>query len=193
MSLPPHLRSRLARLAAIHRPLTATELLSCWGDDFGGTEGEAIIVGRGAYPAARALLECLRGSSEPEEDNWDTPLYLREGPERITLYALALCSTILPPLSFLPPSLTHLSLLRMSFDTARLARVLPKVVPLLEYLDIYECEGIDISWCESVDWRRWVYLKGVRLGIPIQGRVDVWHRLSRAVNANRGAEIELLV
>ncbi|KZT51171.1 hypothetical protein CALCODRAFT_148693 [Calocera cornea HHB12733] len=205
--LPPHLRQRLVRLAAIHHPLTHEQLRICWGDDYSGTGGEAIAIGREASGAVRELLRALRpaGEAPAPAETWDTPIHLLAAPQLPVLQTLVLVKTSLPILSILPRTLTHLSLVSCNFDAVRTARNLPKILPLLEWIEIRECVNIEGSWFEALDWSRWTALRGVRL-IPIQhdwevgtgggarspGAREEWkRRVERKIEAGRAGEVEI--
>ncbi|EJU05247.1 hypothetical protein DACRYDRAFT_92647 [Dacryopinax primogenitus] len=204
--LPAHLRRRLVRLAALRCPLTREQLEVCWGDGYSGTGGEAIIIGREAYGALRQLLHALRRASEAPapEEAWDTPLHLLAAPPIPVLHTLVLVKTPLPSLALLPRTLTHLSLVRCTFDSIRTARNLPKSLPLLEWIEVNECEGIDGAWFEGVDWGRWAGLVGVRLvpapleglvvdgGVPRVREKENWQeRVRKRIENGRMGEVEI--
>ncbi|KZO97762.1 hypothetical protein CALVIDRAFT_59972 [Calocera viscosa TUFC12733] len=163
--LPAHLRQRLVRLAAIHRPLTRDQLKVCWGGDYSGTGGEVIILGRETYGAMKGLLHALHRAGEAPlpEESWDTPMHLLAAPQLPVLHTLVLVKTPLPSLTLLPRTLTHLSLVNCTFDAMRTARNLPKTLPLIEWIEIRECEGIEWSFFGTLDWGRWTALRGARL------------------------------
>ncbi|KAL0581549.1 hypothetical protein V5O48_000478 [Marasmius crinis-equi] len=167
--IPPHLRLELLRYSAVFAPLCNTRLSAMMAGE-GHVEGELIIVGpngslnedhffKASSPISRVQ------SHTPEDHDWDS-----DDPSPNPLRLLALVSTKLglPTLLSLPPTITHMALIKL--PTPIPLHRLPSVCPLLELLDLSynlwlqpPSEETTRS-LERLDWGKWRRLEtlGIR-------------------------------
>ncbi|KAI6109515.1 hypothetical protein F5141DRAFT_1203021 [Pisolithus sp. B1] len=149
--IPVHLRRALMRYAAVHMPLSVSELEAvCAGH--GSADGDLIVVGprtslrrdwfqktiEGVRPGETAqgplthltLEEC----SNDAEDTWDDTLSLDT--ELASPTMLSFVSTLLtvPTFLALPHTITHLALLNIPYQVP--LQRLPTICPLLVFLDL---------------------------------------------------------
>ncbi|EMD37958.1 hypothetical protein CERSUDRAFT_122805 [Gelatoporia subvermispora B] len=217
--LPAHLRAALARWAAVHAPLPGPALALLCAPE-GRADGEIVVVGPHA-----ALRDVFRGdgsqgdSIDEDEDGlapgtpaapsasssadldqtaeagaWDDP----SAPDvaSASLHTLALVRSALPVqlLFALPPTLTRLALVALPAPAP--VHRLPRLVPLLEVLDLSynpwlarptPLAGAAERVLERVEWRRWGRLRV--LGLRECG---VGAEVVRRVNEGRWTDVEVV-
>ncbi|KAG2158227.1 uncharacterized protein EDB93DRAFT_1238018 [Suillus bovinus] len=137
--IPPHLRRVLMRHSAINCPLSLMELNAICGEDR-HADGELVVVGPHAtlcsdhFRRIHSSRESMPGGCTAVEDTWDS--LATEGSEPSTLFCLTLLSTSVTfGLSDLPPTITCLSLINITFKPASFQR-LPSYCPLVSLLDL---------------------------------------------------------
>jgi len=205
--LPGHLRRQLIRWAAIHDPLSTTQLFAI-ADSGGHVDGELIVVGpRASLP--RDVFKTKRPTSQHasvvqapidttarEEatdslESWDSPSFDERTPQ--PMQNLILVSVALPVNTLLtfPPTLTHLALL--SLPTHAPIHRLPRICPLIEVLDVSFNKWLNQphagskSVLERVEWDRWSHLKV--LGLKGTG---VGEEIVQRVNKGRWVDVDIV-
>lgn len=162
--LGPHLRKQLMRMCAVQCPLSSASLRVLLGEEHNQVDGELIVV-EPTSSLRPELFQPERAQDQkgPEPEGlWDAETH--DGLSSQPLTALAIVSAALPIPTFLalPPSITRLTLVRLS--TPIPLHRLPDKCPLLEMLDISynvwlgEPQGGERA-LERVAWQRWAYLK----------------------------------
>ncbi|KAF9265477.1 hypothetical protein L218DRAFT_860186 [Marasmius fiardii PR-910] len=166
--IPPHLRVDLLRYSAIFNPLCNTRLSAMIGSE-GHVEGELIVVGPNASLSEEHPLHVLspprEGRRSPPEHDWDSDDPL---PNPLRLFALVSTKLASSTLLTLPPTITHMALLRL--PTPIPLHRLPLVCPLVEILDLsYNAWLLPPSdettkSLERLDWGKWRRLQvlGIR-------------------------------
>ncbi|KAG6333491.1 hypothetical protein ID866_5594 [Astraeus odoratus] len=151
--IPVHLRRALMRYAAVHTPLTTSELAAlCNGQH--SIDGELIVVGPRASlhrswfqnPAEDAegntsscgqLARTTSGHScagDDQGDAWDDAQSLDKEPTVLISLSLVSTSLTVPTFLTLPPTITHMALINLPCQVP--LRRLPTVCPLLVFLDL---------------------------------------------------------
>ncbi|THH33883.1 hypothetical protein EUX98_g198 [Antrodiella citrinella] len=225
--LPPHLRRLLLRWSAVHAPLNRSNLYALCEPELGGhADGDLVVVGpyaslptnyfkRVEAEAADATAQVAESSSTlhiqqeaitvseddaMEEDSggsWDSDSSKEDETPPLTLLALVSTPLSTPTLFTLPPSLTHLALL--SLPTLTPIHRLPRLLPLLEVLDLsYNLwigqpkifgntgEGGE-TLLERTEWSRWSRLRV--LGLRECG---VSRKIAARVNQGRWVDVEVI-
>lgn len=223
--VPTHLRRVLLRWTTVHAPLSNLRLYALCDPDKGGhIEGELIVVGpyaslpsnyfkdidmelEGEEPSGVALPLAGPGGAggdgeemktqEWDEGSWDSTSSPQDEPP--PLISLALVSTPLPvqTLFTLPPTLTSLALLSLPSPTP--IHRLPRLLPLLEVLDLSynlwlgrpkiasSSSKRGENLLERTEWGRWSRLKV--LGLRECG---VGKEIIRMVNKGKWVDVEVI-
>ena len=156
--IPVHLRRDFIRYSAIHFPISDWKLDALFYPD-GHADGEILVVGpKISLPDDHFLrgshgLDFNSRHPRPEED-WES-----DCPSVKPLQCLLMLSTRLSAstLLTLPPTLTHIALINLQ-NPIPLRRI-PKICPLLEFLDLSYNHWFAISMLDRVEWTRWTHLK----------------------------------
>ncbi|KAG7092562.1 hypothetical protein E1B28_008911 [Marasmius oreades] len=162
--IPPHLRVELLRYSAIFNPLCNARLSSMIGAE-GHVEGELIVVGPNASLSEEHFLHVTPGLRSFPQHDWDSDDPV---PNPLRLFALVLTKLATSTLLTLPPTITHMALIKL--PTPIPLHRLPLVCPLLEVLDLsyntWLCPPSDemLKSLERLDWARWRHLQvlGIR-------------------------------
>ncbi len=170
--LPSHLRRDLVRDAAVHSPLPSSSLFSLFGRE-GHVSGELLIVGPAASLPEGYLLRnspttghntaetsSSGGAGGDQAGDWEA-----EGDTPDFLSTFILLSTPLSSSALLrlPLTITDMALVHLPCSIP--LHRLPGICPLLEVLDLsfnaWLAEGSQDGQkiLNSVDWRRWNYLR----------------------------------
>ncbi|KAJ6547671.1 hypothetical protein B0H19DRAFT_1166806 [Mycena capillaripes] len=154
--MPPHLRRDLLHWAAVHRPLTNSQLRALCGSD-GHVAGELIIIG----PNAAVREDQFRDpDAESRLAEWESDDSLPPPPmQTFILISARLAFSVM---STLPATLTHLALLNI-LNPLSLHR-LPMICPLVECLDLSHnawlvAEKEARETLGKVQWSRWHQLR----------------------------------
>lgn len=218
--LPPHLRRLLLRWSAVHAPLNRNNLYALCEPELGGhADGDLVVVGPYASLPAnyfkRVEAEATDTAAQVAESSsafpmqqeaamevdssgsWDSDSSKEDETPPLTLLALVSTPLSTPTLFTLPPSLTHLALL--SLPTLTPIHRLPRLLPLLEVLDLsYNLwigqpkifgntgEGGE-TLLERTEWSRWSRLRV--LGLRECG---VSKKIAARVNQGRWVDVEVI-
>ncbi|KIO13678.1 hypothetical protein M404DRAFT_993221 [Pisolithus tinctorius Marx 270] len=150
--IPVHLRRVLMRYAAVHMPLSVSELEALCDGHWSAT-GDLIVVG--PYASLRRDWfqktmedarpgETVHGSSahlatteecnDDVEDTWDDTQSLGTEPALLTMLCFVSTLLTVPTFLALPPTITHLALLNIPYQVP--LQRLPTICPLLVFLDL---------------------------------------------------------
>ncbi|KIK92406.1 hypothetical protein PAXRUDRAFT_577828 [Paxillus rubicundulus Ve08.2h10] len=134
--IPPHLRHALLRYTAVHAPLSQV-MLDALSDRTGHVNGELIVVGPRTSLHRNSFQKSQDGINGAIESNdvstsWDSAQDIEPPP----LLSLAVLSSLLsiPTFLTLPPTITHLALINISYPVP--LQRLPTTCPLLVLSDL---------------------------------------------------------
>ncbi|KAK1235997.1 hypothetical protein PQX77_000766 [Marasmius sp. AFHP31] len=162
--IPPHLRLELLRYSAVFAPLCSTRL-SALMDKEGDVDGELIVVGPNASLNEEHFRHLSPTSPTGQDYDWDAD---DPSPHPLRLFALVSTNLTVSTLLSLPPTITHMALIKLSAPI--LLHRLPSACPLLEVLDLSYNQWLQslsdetVKSLERLDWGRWKRLRtlGIR-------------------------------
>lgn len=185
--VPQHLRRDLIRYHAIHSPLLEWKLDALLYPE-GHADGEILVVGpKATLKEEHFVNDDSQAAADSQGLDWESEEYSRDPVQHLILVSTRLTTSMLLAL---PPTLTHIALLRIP-SPIPLAR-LTKLCPLLNLLDLsfntWLHDQLDAEEIlEKIDWSRWSHLRVLGLRecyVPLG--------LLRNVNRHRWDDVSLI-